>query len=184
VSTARQAAGLLYGRHAAGLSVLTTEQIEITVDTAQIPVGVDGEAIVMPVPVTCTVSPGALRVWVPRDPPGVPAPKAPVNWARLRHLAGTGVCGPPVAQEDIPQLHAGQPDRPPPRRDASHVPPCLTHSRARRPRRASAQPGRAKRTFPPGCLIISMEPLAARLGGDGADRPLARDMAKVTAPSF
>jgi len=89
VSAARQAVGLLYGRHAAGLSVLTTERIEITVDTAQIPVGVDGEAIVMPVPVTCTVSPGALRIWVPRDRPGVPAPKPPVNWARLRHLAGT-----------------------------------------------------------------------------------------------
>ena len=89
VSSAAQAVGLLRGRHAAGLSVLTTEQIEITADTAQIPVGVDGEAIVMPVPVTCTVSPGALRVWVPRDRPGVPAPKPPVNWARLRHLAGT-----------------------------------------------------------------------------------------------
>ena len=89
VSSARQAAGLLRGRHAAGLSVLTTEQVEITADTAQIPVGVDGEALVMPVPVTCSISPGALRVWVPRDRPGVPAPKPPVNWARLRHLAGT-----------------------------------------------------------------------------------------------
>jgi diacylglycerol kinase family enzyme len=89
VSSAAQAAGLLYGRHAAGLSVITTRQIEITADTAQIPVGVDGEAIVMPVPVTCTVSPGALRVWVPRDRPGVPAPKPPKDWARLRHLAGT-----------------------------------------------------------------------------------------------
>jgi len=41
----------------------------------------------MSTPVTCTVSPGALRVWVPRDRPGVPAPKPPVNWARLRQLA-------------------------------------------------------------------------------------------------
>ena len=89
VSSARQAAGLLRGRHAAGLSVLTTEQVEITADTAQIPVGVDGEALVMSVPVTCSISPGALRVRVPRDRPGVPAPKPPVNWARLRHLAGT-----------------------------------------------------------------------------------------------
>jgi hypothetical protein len=89
VSSARQAAGLLRGRHAAGLSVLTTEQVEITADTAQIPVGVDGEALVMPVPVTCSISPRALRVCVPRDRPGVPAPKPPVNWARLRHLAGT-----------------------------------------------------------------------------------------------
>jgi diacylglycerol kinase family enzyme len=90
VSNAAQAAGLLRGRHATGLKVLTTKQIEITADTPQIPVGVDGESILMPAPVTCTVSPGALRVWVPRDRPGVPAPTPPVNWARLRHLAGRG----------------------------------------------------------------------------------------------
>jgi len=88
VSSAGQAAGLLRGRHAAGLKVLTAKQINITADTPQIPVGVDGESIAMSTPVICTISPGALRVWVPRDRPGVPAPKPPVNWARLRHLAG------------------------------------------------------------------------------------------------
>ena len=90
VSNAAQAAGLLRGRHAAGLKVLATKQVEITADTPQIPVGVDGESIMMSTPVTCTVSPGALRVWVPRDRPGVPAPKPQVDWARLRHLAGRG----------------------------------------------------------------------------------------------
>ena len=88
VASARQAAGLLRGRHASGLSVLTTKQIEITADVPQIPVGVDGESILMSTPVTCTVSPGALRVWVPRDRPGVPAPKPPKDWTRLRYLAG------------------------------------------------------------------------------------------------
>jgi diacylglycerol kinase family enzyme len=88
VSSARQAVGLLGGRHATGLQALTAEQIEITADEAQIPVGVDGESILMSTPVTCTVSSSALRVWVPRDRPGVPAPKPPLNWARLRHLAG------------------------------------------------------------------------------------------------
>jgi diacylglycerol kinase family enzyme len=88
VSSAAQAAGLLRGRHAAGLKVLTTRQIKITADAPQIPVGVDGESIMMSTPVICTISPGALRVWVPRDRPGVPAPKPPVNWTRLRHLAG------------------------------------------------------------------------------------------------
>ena len=88
VSSAGQAAGLLRGRHAAGLKVLTAKQINITADTPQIPVGVDGESIAMSTPVICTISPGALRVWVPRDRPGVPAPKPPVNWTRLRHLAG------------------------------------------------------------------------------------------------
>ena len=88
VASARQAGGLLRGRHAAGLSVLTTRQLEISADAPQIPVGVDGESILMSTPVTCAVSPGALRVWVPRDRPGVPAPKPPKDWARLRHLAG------------------------------------------------------------------------------------------------
>jgi diacylglycerol kinase family enzyme len=90
VSNAAQAAGLLRGRHAAGLKVLTTKQIEITADAPKIPVGVDGESIMMSTPVSCAVSPGALRVWVPRDRPGVPAPTPVVDWARLRHLAGRG----------------------------------------------------------------------------------------------
>ena len=47
VSSAGQAVGLLRGRHAAGLTVLATKQIKITADTPQIPVGVDGESIVM-----------------------------------------------------------------------------------------------------------------------------------------
>src|SRR6266576_2298911 len=88
MDSARQAAGLLRGRHAAGLRVLTAEQIEVTADEQQIPVGVDGETILMSTPVTCTISAGALRVWVPRDRPGIPRPKSSVNWARLRHLAG------------------------------------------------------------------------------------------------
>jgi diacylglycerol kinase family enzyme len=88
VSSAAQAAGLLRGRHATGVKVLSAEEITITADTPQIPVGVDGESILMPTPVTCTVSPRALRVWVPRDRPGVPAPKPPMNWVRLRQLAG------------------------------------------------------------------------------------------------
>jgi diacylglycerol kinase family enzyme len=95
VSSAAQAVGLLGGRHATGVKVLTTKQIEITADTPQIPVGVDGESIMMSTPVTCTVSPGALRVWVPRDRPGVPTPKPPMNWARLRHLAGIPGAAPP-----------------------------------------------------------------------------------------
>ncbi len=87
VHSARQAVGLLRGTRGGGLRALTTTQIEITADAPEIPVGVDGEAIMMSTPVTCTVSPGVLRVWVPRNRPGVPAPKPVVNWARLRYLA-------------------------------------------------------------------------------------------------
>ena len=87
VGSAAQAAGLLRGRHANGVIVLTAKRIEISTDAAQIPVGIDGEAVMLPAPVVCTIRPGALRVWVPRDRPGVPRPRPELNWARLRRLA-------------------------------------------------------------------------------------------------
>ena len=87
VGSARQAAGLLRGRHSTGLVVLAAQRIEFSTDAPQIPVGIDGEAVILPAPVVCTIHPGALRVWVPRNRPGVPPPKPPVNWARLRRLA-------------------------------------------------------------------------------------------------
>src|SRR5689334_13937888 len=88
VRNVQQAVDLLRGRRAVGLRVLNTKKIEITADAPQIPVGVDGEALSMSTPVVCTISPGALRVWVPRDRPGIVPPKPPINWARLWHLAG------------------------------------------------------------------------------------------------
>jgi len=88
VRNVQQAVDLLRGRRAVGMRVLTTKKIEVTADAPQIPVGVDGEALSMSTPVVCTISPGALRVWVPRDRPGITPPKPPINWARLWHLAG------------------------------------------------------------------------------------------------
>jgi diacylglycerol kinase family enzyme len=87
VGSAAQAAALLRGRRATGVTVLTAKRIEISTDASQIPVGIDGEAVVLPAPVVCTIRPGALRVWVPRNRPGVPRPKAEMDWARLRQLA-------------------------------------------------------------------------------------------------
>jgi hypothetical protein len=57
------------------------------VTVAQLPVGVDGEALVLDTPVRCTIQPAALRVRVPRDRPGVPDPKPIMDWKRLRQLA-------------------------------------------------------------------------------------------------
>ena len=88
VRNVQQAVDLLRGRRAVGVRVLSTKKIEITADAPQIPVGVDGEALSMSTPVICTISPGSLRVWVPRDRPGIVPPKPPINWARLWHLAG------------------------------------------------------------------------------------------------
>ena len=87
VASARQAVALLRGTHANGLSVLAAKKIEISAGVPQIPVGIDGEAVSMCTPVECTVRPGALRVWVPRNRPAVVPPKPPVNWVSLWHLA-------------------------------------------------------------------------------------------------
>jgi diacylglycerol kinase family enzyme len=87
VGSTLQAVSLLAGRRSDGLAVLTAKEVTVTADTTQIPVGVDGEALSMPVPVVCTIRPGALRVRVPRDRPGATPPQPPVNWTRLWHLA-------------------------------------------------------------------------------------------------
>jgi len=39
----------------------------------------------MATPVHCTIRPGALRVRVPKDRPGVPAAKQPIDLSLLRH---------------------------------------------------------------------------------------------------
>jgi diacylglycerol kinase family enzyme len=87
VGSARQAVQLLRRGHGEGLTLLTAPQVVVDADTPEIPVGIDGETVMMPTPVRCAIQPRALRVRVPRDRPGVPAPKPPVDWARLRHLA-------------------------------------------------------------------------------------------------
>jgi diacylglycerol kinase family enzyme len=87
VASAREAAGLINGRHAAGLRALTARDVLVTADAERVPVGIDGEAVFLEVPVRCAIRHRALRVWVPRDRPGVPAPKPKLNWARLWRLA-------------------------------------------------------------------------------------------------
>jgi diacylglycerol kinase family enzyme len=94
VQSAAQAAGLLGGRRSRGLTSLVGREVVVDADAAQIPVGVDGEGLVLDTPVRCTVRPAALRVRVPRDRPGVPDPKPIMDWKRLRQIAltvpGTG----------------------------------------------------------------------------------------------
>ncbi len=88
VASGRQAANLLRGARSAGLTLLTAAEVVVDADTKEIPVGIDGEAVQMPVPVRCSIRPGALRVRVPRNRPGVPAPKPRMDWSHLAHLAG------------------------------------------------------------------------------------------------
>jgi diacylglycerol kinase family enzyme len=89
VASAAQAAGLLRGRNSRGLTSLTGREVVVDADASQIPVGVDGEALVLDTPVRCTVRPAALRVRVPRDRPGVPDPTPVMDWKRLRRMALT-----------------------------------------------------------------------------------------------
>ncbi len=88
VNSARQAVELVRRGHGAGLVVLAADEIVVEADRPQIPVGIDGETIMMSAPVRCAIRPRALRVIVPRERPGVPEVKPPLEWPRLRQLAG------------------------------------------------------------------------------------------------
>jgi hypothetical protein len=69
--------------------MLTAREVVIDADQPHIPVGIDGESILMPTPVRCTIHPLALRVRVPRSRPGVPEPQPDMDWSRLGHQALT-----------------------------------------------------------------------------------------------
>ena len=90
VQSAAQAAGLLRGSRSRGLTSLAGREVVIDADAPQIPVGVDGEALVLDTPVRCSIRPGVLRVRVPRNRPGVPDVTPQLNWKRPRQLAPTG----------------------------------------------------------------------------------------------
>ncbi len=86
VDDARQAVRLLRRSTQSGLTVLQAPEVVVTADVPEIPVGVDGEALLLPTPVRCTIRPKALRVRVPRNRPGVPRPRAHWDMAALLRL--------------------------------------------------------------------------------------------------
>ena len=88
VDDARQAVGLLRNLKARGLTILEADEVLITADAAEIPAGIDGEAILVPTPVRCAIRPQALRVRVPRHRLPIRPRRPRWNWARLRQLAG------------------------------------------------------------------------------------------------
>jgi hypothetical protein len=88
VHSAVEAAGLVGGRRRSkALSIRVAAETVVDADMPSVPVGIDGEAVVMPAPVHCTIRPRALRVRVPRHRPGVPPPRPELDWVRLRRLA-------------------------------------------------------------------------------------------------
>jgi diacylglycerol kinase family enzyme len=90
IENAAQAAGLLRkAQRSRSVTVFTAREVVIDADQPQIPVGIDGESVLMPTPVRCTIHPLALRVRVPRARPGVPEPRPALDWSRLGHEALT-----------------------------------------------------------------------------------------------
>jgi diacylglycerol kinase family enzyme len=87
VATARQAVGLLRGASRRGLLRVAAHEVEVRSEAEQIPVGVDGESVHLTTPVRCTVRPGALRVRLPRERPGIRPPQGRLEWAPLWALA-------------------------------------------------------------------------------------------------
>jgi diacylglycerol kinase family enzyme len=87
VDSAAQAAGLLAGRHSRGLRYRTGREVVIDSDAEVIPVGIDGEAVLLPTPVRCTIQPGALRVRLPRQRAETPRRERPIDVAVLLHEA-------------------------------------------------------------------------------------------------
>jgi diacylglycerol kinase family enzyme len=83
VGSARQAAGLIRRGQGRGLTLGATTEIIVDADAPEVPVGIDGETVMMPTPVRCAIRPLALRVLVPKDRPGVPPPKPALDWPSL-----------------------------------------------------------------------------------------------------
>ncbi len=90
IGNAAQAAGLLHqAQRSRSVTVLTAREVIIDADQPHIPVGIDGESVLMPTPVHCTIQPLSLRVRVPRNRPGVPPPPPAMDWSRLGRQALT-----------------------------------------------------------------------------------------------
>ena len=87
VDSVVEAVGLLAGTRLRGLIRQAGPEVVIDADAAQVPVGVDGEALVLDTPVSCIIRPTALRIRVPRDRPGGPDPKPVMDWKRLGQIA-------------------------------------------------------------------------------------------------
>src|SRR4051812_3912353 len=103
VDSARQAVGLLNGAHQRGLVRAQAGEVLVSSDELAIPVGIDGESVHLSTPVRCTVRPGALRVRLPRERPGVQPPQGRLDWASLWGLAvgRRPTADPPVGPDQV-----------------------------------------------------------------------------------
>ncbi|ANP50014.1 diacylglycerol kinase family enzyme [Streptomyces griseochromogenes] len=69
-----------------GLTRLATPDVVVYAAVPALPAGLDGEAVSLPTPVRCRISPRALRVWVPRHGRGAGPAGRPPGWAAIRRV--------------------------------------------------------------------------------------------------
>ncbi|MGA4866165.1 diacylglycerol/lipid kinase family protein [Streptomyces lavendulocolor] len=88
VTGAAQAARLVRGPRSGALLRMDAGEVVVEGDADTLPVGIDGEHVVLPSPVVCRSSPGALRVRVPRHRRGrARGGGAAPDWPRVTRLA-------------------------------------------------------------------------------------------------
>ena len=88
VGNTAQAARLVRGPRSGGLVRLSAREVVVEAGTDTLPVGIDGEHVVLPAPVVCRSAPGALRVRVPRRRPNAPRVSGgAADWPRVARLA-------------------------------------------------------------------------------------------------
>ncbi|GAA1882473.1 diacylglycerol/lipid kinase family protein [Asanoa iriomotensis] len=87
VDSTADALRLVRGRRSTSVTVLAAREATIESGGRPVPVGVDGEALLLPTPLVARIRPAALRVRVPRHRPGVRAARAALDWAHLGRVA-------------------------------------------------------------------------------------------------
>ncbi|MDQ0931503.1 hypothetical protein [Streptomyces turgidiscabies] len=88
VGITAQAARIVRGPGSGGLVRLSAGEVVVEGDTDTLPVGIDGEHVVLPSPVVCRSAPGALRVRVPRRRPhALRVTGGAADWPRVARLA-------------------------------------------------------------------------------------------------
>ncbi|MFE9361135.1 diacylglycerol/lipid kinase family protein [Streptomyces olivaceoviridis] len=88
VETPAETATRLRSRQPHGLTRLATpDDVVVYADVPALPAGLDGEAVSLPTPVRCRISPRALRVWIPRHGRGAGPAGRPPGWAAIRRTA-------------------------------------------------------------------------------------------------
>jgi diacylglycerol kinase family enzyme len=87
VDSAEQSVELMRRGNNRGLTLAAVREVIVEADAGEIPVGIDGETVMMRTPVRCSIRPRALRVLVPKNRPGVSPPTAALYVHRLWRLA-------------------------------------------------------------------------------------------------